>query len=210
MLFDNGFWVYEEALSDKFCDEVIKLAKTKNESLGLIDNMNDKKELSQDDLYKLKVKRNSNLVWLKEAWIYNAVTPYVIEANKKAGWNFHFDFTEMIQFTTYRKKQFYDWHIDGWSKPYSKDPKSPDYGKARKLSVTCQLTDPSLYKGGELELDLRNYPPNKRDEAKHIYRATRKRGSIIIFPSFIWHRVKPILEGERHSLVMWNLGHPFT
>lgn len=35
------------------------------------------------------------------------------------------------------------------------------------------------------------------------------RGSVIIFPSYVWHRVKPVTRGKRYSLVVWNLGHPF-
>jgi PKHD-type hydroxylase len=35
------------------------------------------------------------------------------------------------------------------------------------------------------------------------------RGSIVVFPSFIWHRVKPVTEGIRYSLVIWNLGQPY-
>ena len=37
----------------------------------------------------------------------------------------------------------------------------------------------------------------------------RPRGSIIVFPSFCWHRVAPVTKGTRYSLVMWNLGRPF-
>ena len=50
-----------------------------------------------------------------------------------------------------------------------------------------------------------------RDEAKHLRRAKEilPKGSIIVFPSFVWHRVCPVKSGERNSLVIWNLGYPF-
>jgi hypothetical protein len=35
------------------------------------------------------------------------------------------------------------------------------------------------------------------------------KGSIIVFPSFLWHRVKPVTRGVRYSLVLWHLGYPF-
>ena len=81
----------------------------------------------------------------------------------------------------------------------------------RKLSVTCQLTDGSEYKGGELEFDFRNYDPQMRDETKHLRKATEilPRGSVIVFPSFLWHRVKPVTKGVRYSLVLWNVGYPY-
>ena len=60
-------------------------------------------------------------------------------------------------------------------------------------------------------IDFRNYDPHMRDEAKHLKQAKEilPKGSIIVFPSFVWHRVKPVTKGTRYSLVMWNLGYPF-
>ena len=77
--------------------------------------------------------------------------------------------------------------------------------------MTCQLTDGSEYKGGELEFDSRDYDPPMRNEAKHVMKAKEilPKGSIIVFPSFVWHRVKPVTKGCRYSLVLWNVGDPF-
>jgi PKHD-type hydroxylase len=101
---------------------------------------------------------------------------------------------------------------DSWDKPYDKkDLNHPEHGKIRKLSMTCQLTDGSEYEGGELEFDFRNYNPHMRDESKHRIQCKEilPKGSIIVFPSFVWHRVKPVTKGVRYSLVVWNLGYPF-
>jgi PKHD-type hydroxylase len=81
------------------------------------------------------------------------------------------------------------------------------HGKIRKLSVTCSLSDPKDYKGGELEFDFRNMDPDKKSVRKCA--EISERGSIVVFPSHIWHRVKPVTKGTRYSLVIWNLGHPF-
>ena len=35
------------------------------------------------------------------------------------------------------------------------------------------------------------------------------RGSIIVFPSFLYHRVKPVKQGTRYSLVAWSNGFPY-
>jgi PKHD-type hydroxylase len=32
------------------------------------------------------------------------------------------------------------------------------------------------------------------------------KGSLVVFPSFISHRVKPVTKGTRYSLVIWNIG----
>ena len=60
-------------------------------------------------------------------------------------------------------------------------------------------------------LDFRNYDPHMRDEVKHLRKAKEilPKGSIIVFPSFVWHRVKPVTSGTRYSLVVWHLGRPF-
>ena len=69
------------------------------------------------------------------------------------------------------------------------------------------MTDPSEYDGGELEFQFRN-----NDDPTIIYPCPEimKKGSIVVFPSFLWHRVKPITRGTRNSLVMWHLGQPFV
>jgi PKHD-type hydroxylase len=155
-------------------------------------------------------KRKSDLVWLNDTWIYKELHPYIHLANKNAGWNFEWDSSESCQFTKYKQNQYYDWHSDSFDKPYDR-PGDPEHGKIRKLSVTCQLTDGSEYTGGELEFDFRNYDPHMRDEFKHLKQAKEilPKGSIIVFPSFLWHRVKPVMKGTRYSLVLWNLGYPF-
>ena len=50
-----------------------------------------------------------------------------------------------------------------------------------------------------------------REETKHLIQAKEilPKGSIIVFPSFLWHRVKPVIKGTRYSLVLWNLGRQF-
>ena len=50
-----------------------------------------------------------------------------------------------------------------------------------------------------------------RDENKHVLTVKEilPKGSIVVFPSFVWHRVQPVTKGTRYSLVIWNLGYPF-
>ena len=166
------------------------------------------KKLSNEEITDLKRKRNSNITWLDDPWVYKELHPFIEKANKNAGWNFDWDFSEQCQFTKYKLNQYYDWHCDSWNRPYEKGNTK---GKIRKLSMTCQLTDGSEYDGGELEFDFRQYDPHMRDESKHLQQAKEilPKGSIIVFPSFVWHRVKPVTKGVRYSLVMWNLGYPF-
>ena len=211
MILSNNYWYFRSALTPKFCDEVIEYALSKKEEMARTGAYADKK-LNKKDVLDLQRKRKSDLVWLSENWIYKELHPFVHEANKNAGWNFEWDRSEPCQFTKYKLNQYYDWHCDSWPEPYKrKNPNALDQGKIRKLSMTCQLTDGSEYEGGELEFDFRDYDPNMRDEFKHLKKATEilTKGSIIVFPSSVWHRVKPVTKGVRYSLVVWHLGYPF-
>jgi len=210
MNLSNYFWYFTRALTPKFCDEVIKYALSKEEVMAYTGGYGDRK-LKKDEVKNMQRKRKSDLVWLNDTWIYKEIHPYVHQANKNAGWNFEWDRSESCQFTKYKHNQYYDWHTDPWDKPYQRKEGDPENGKVRKLSMTCQLTDGSEYTGGELEFDFRNYDPNMRDESKHIRQVPEilPKGSIVVFPSHLWHRVKPVTRGTRYSLVVWHLGYPF-
>ncbi len=205
----NYYWYFKSAIPPKICDDIIKHGLSQSETLARTGDYSDK-ELTPNQIKDMKRKRNSDLVWLNDTWIYKELHPYIHIANKDAGWNFEWDWSESCQFTKYKLNQYYDWHCDSWDKPYNK-PNTPDHGKIRKLSMTCQLTDGSEYQGGELEFDFRNYDPHMRDESKHRIQCKEilPKGSIIVFPSFVWHRVKPVTSGTRYSLVVWHLGRPF-
>ena len=211
MNLSNYYWYFKSALTPKFCDEVIKYGLSHTDQLARTGGYGDKK-LSKDEIKNMKRKRNSDITWLNDAWIYKEIQPFVHQANKNAGWNFNWDRSESCQFTKYKLNQYYDWHSDSWEKAYDrKDKNDPSHGRMRKLSMTCQLTDGSEYDGGELEFDFRNYDPHMRDETKHLQKAKEilPKGSVIVFPSHIWHRVKPVTRGVRYSLVSWHIGYPF-
>tara|TARA_R110000796_G_scaffold44799_1_gene109013 strand:+ start:224 stop:859 length:636 start_codon:yes stop_codon:yes gene_type:complete len=210
MILSNYFWYFKSAIPTRICDNIIKHGLSKKERLARTGSFS-KKKLSTDEVKDMKKKRNSDITWLNDTWIYKEIHPYVHIANKNAGWNFDWNFSESCQFTKYKLNQYYDWHCDSFSQIYDTPKNKNTDGKIRKLSMTCQLTDGSEYQGGELEFDFRNYDPQMRDEAKHLIKAKEilPKGSIIVFPSDVWHRVKPVTKGVRYSLVVWHLGHPF-
>ena len=50
----------------------------------------------------------------------------------------------------------------------------------------------------------------KREKQKtKICKEIKPKGSLVVFPSDVWHRIKPIKQGYRYSLVVWNVGDPF-
>jgi len=71
----------------------------------------------------------------------------------------------------------------------------------RKLAMTVQLSDSSDYDGGEFEIWAGG------DE--QFVQLPREKGDIVVFPTFMMHRVKPITRGQRKCLVFWTGGRPF-
>jgi PKHD-type hydroxylase len=211
MNLQNYYYFFQNALTPKFCDELIKYGISQQEQLALTGGQTDKvnkgKPLDDKDIIDLKKKRDSNIVWLSDRWIYKEIQPFIHQANQLAGWNFEWSFSEACQFTKYKLNQFYDWHADSWETPYANKDNPDTFGKIRKLSVTCSLSAPEDYEGGELEFDFRNTDPDKPAIRKCA--EIKPRGSIVVFPSHVWHRVKPVTKGTRYSLVIWNLGYPF-
>ena len=110
----------------------------------------------------------------------------------------HFGFdgvtlTEPAQFTEYPKKGFYDWHMD--LNAFGNTGEHP----IRKISMTCLLSNPADFSGGELTFS----------DAGQQKPLDLKQGQAIFFASFLRHKVAPVKKGIRQSLVMWFGGPPF-
>ena len=114
-----------------------------------------------------------------------------------------------MQYGIYSEGGFYDWHIDEYPSPiWISSPNS--FNKKlgswynRKISVSIFLNDPSEYEGGELDIEVDGPKADSRYETFKL-----PKGSIVVFPSNKWHRVRPITSGVRKSLVAWIFGPPF-
>ena len=137
------------------------------------------------------VVRKSNIKWLpydqQWEWVYDKMMNCINEANN-ALWGFNlYTVLDNIQYTEYEGNGgHYDWHLDI----------GPESINHRKVSVVVQLSDPTEYEGGDLELQPGN----------NSFAVPRKKGAIVLFPSFILHRVTPLTSGLRRSLVLWAGG----
>ena len=201
MLYETDYWFWESAIPSNLCDDIVQHGLSKQESKAFTGTADDPTPEETAD----KI-RQSNVSWLNDRWIYDTLHPYVNAANKNAGWNFDWDWSENIQFTKYKLNQFYDWHQDAYDKVYPENYGSNQAGKIRKLSIIVTLVDGSEYDGGDLQINFRHR--HKIDEIKTITEI-RPKGSVIVFPSYIFHRVTPVTRGTRYSLVNWNLGYPY-
>jgi PKHD-type hydroxylase len=191
MVLSNYYFYFKKAIPLKTCSKILKACRKKIIEQGT----------TQDT-----TKRDCKVAWINDKWIYDILNPFIHFANKEAGWNFQWDWNENSQFTIYEKGHYYGWHVDQGTNPLKYKHKELA-GKSRKLSLTLQLTDKTKYKGGDFQF---KWIQDKKDLVNVITIDDAKDlGTIIIFPSFIWHQVLPITKGKRESLVNWSVGNAF-
>lgn len=211
MILEHKYWVFKNGVSPYICDEILRYVEEKK-TLKKGQVGGEEKDIKTDDpTYKKQLSevRNSNIIWMHEQWVHNEVFPFVETANKNAGWNFNISGFETVQFSKYNVGQFYDWHPDQYNKPYDGE-KNWKKGLIRKISVSVILND--NFEGGDFQIREQRDTidnPEQKDTIK-VTVPERGKGTVIVFPSFLWHRVTPVTKGVRNSLVMWTIGKPFV
>ena len=73
----------------------------------------------------------------------------------------------------------------------------------RKLTAIIQLSDSDDYEGGDFEFGLTD------KEGTDLIKGKRSKGCLLVFPSFLSHRVTPITKGTRYSIITWMEGDTF-
>lgn len=140
--------------------------------------------------------RIAKLVWVDDVDGLGWVMDRLIEIVRKSNIDqFDFDlreFAESPQVATYHASDrgHFAWHSDIGDGALA---------RKRKLTLVLQLSLPSSYVGGDLEV-----MPSTR-----ILSASRAQGCVSIFPSFTLHQVVPVQSGVRHSLTLWAHGPAF-
>jgi PKHD-type hydroxylase len=132
--------------------------------------------------------RSCTVRWLTNQWIKDLIWSYVVRANK-AGFDFAIENECGLQFIEYEavRGDHYHWHHDvDWNGQSPSD---------RKISATIQLSDPSEYQGGEFEF-----------EAIQTTADFKSKGTVLVFPSYLRHRIHPVTSGKRYALVAWFSG----
>ena len=113
----NDWYYFIGALDKKTCNKIRNLAKGKWEESGV----NTKKiQITEEERITGakpipgidKKYRISDVVWIKDQWIYDTIWPYMVEANEKAGWKYDIKAAETMQITRYKKGGFYYFHQD--------------------------------------------------------------------------------------------------
>ena len=176
-------WAYlDNTFTETECDKIIKLGNKSKLKKGQTGNAIQSDKIRNSDVRFIQPDIASD-------WIYRRLTDATQHLNNDF---FNFDlhgFGEDLQFTKYEAPTgHYAYHVDS----------GMGY-KVRKLSSVIQLSDEEDYVGGNLELKLGDEPVI----------LSKKRGTMLLFPSYVLHRVTPVTEGTRYSLVSWVTGPAF-
>lgn len=139
--------------------------------------------------------RSSRILWISDEekfkHLYEEMAMIINNVNDHC-YNYSLYGFECFQYSEYHASEngHYTWHIDTSVRGGQKH--------VRKLSFSAGLND--NYEGGELEFRM---GPN-------TVQYKLKKGQIIVFPSFILHRVAPVTKGVRKTLVGWSRGPNFV
>lgn len=141
---------------------------------------------SDDGSIKDEVSRITELVW-EELYtpIGCVLQSYLAKANEVWGYAVHR--MEKVQMSKYKEGGHYNWHMDS---------KTPVNDEQRKLSIVMLLNND--FEGGDLELAT--------NQGQNVLKS---QGDIVVFPSFLNHRVHPVTKGTRYTAVSWAYGPTF-
>lgn len=205
--------VVKNALTQEGCDNLVKELSKKTYQQG--------KHIQDDGKVVSSMEtRQSKVVWFNDLDLAFTIKSAVDIVNYQAGWRYDIGEAEQFQFTVYEKDDHYNWHTDGqcdhWCarqssvfhniKPeemnlkYTAEPTL--LGTVRKISVSAILNDD--YEGGELL-----FSTIEKEATVQTTKIEAKKGDLVVFPSFIEHKVAPVTKGTRYSVVVWYGGPPF-
>lgn len=143
-----------------------------------------------------RIDRDESTEFMYQKFVDLAGT--LVDISRKKPWVFgeHFNLyenlQERLQYTVYdgEVEGHYTWHRD----TNNREGMTP-----RKLTLVLQLSDPTEYEGGLLQLS-EDRDPNTAVTVE------RQKGLILAFPSWALHRVSPVTLGTRRTLVLWFSG----
>ena len=176
----------QKVFTKKLCEKIISYHSNWTEGIGYIGENKSNTNMRHCKTYIPSPIENMEMDWIaKELW-------KIISITNAETYNFNLSGAFELQLLRYDLGGHYKTHIDiGCEDTHGTTIK-------RKISFTLLLND--SYEGGELGFD---------NEEKT--RSNLEIGDLILFPSFLPHRVEPVTSGVRWSLVGWSLGDkPFV
>jgi PKHD-type hydroxylase len=181
-MFKSTYVLWDSAVPGELCDLALKNLDWEAARKGTVGG---------DDNTNLE-KRRTDIIWENVMQPLGCIARmYIGMSNKGGEWNFDATGQESTQLTRYRSEEegFYDWHMDTIP---------PENGLQRKLTCVILLNNSSEFEGGVLEIEGANPQP-----------LLTNKGSIVVFPAFLPHRVTPVTSGVRYTAVTWASGPAF-
>jgi len=191
------FYVFPRAVKPDVCEQIVK--DCKQNILGKASVLDfDKKGRDDPEVRKTLV----HFIKDKDNKVNELAWHFLREANK-IQFNYDLDYFQAIQFAEYKNGGFYGWHQD--------DSGIEKSNEIRKLSLSLILSNPDNFEGGELQFYNGDRPMEDTEDvtAEQVTNDIKAQGSVIVFDSRDFHRVTPVVEGTRHSIVCWCCGPNF-
>lgn len=183
---------WDGAFNDEDIKTILNHCNSLEKENATIIGTNDAKETEKTRVSTIKfVKKDDHTSWIFDK--FNAV----IEGLNERFYNYNLNGYDSFQYTEYdcEKLGKYDWHQDMLHG-------SNTLGYTRKLSLVMNLTEPGEdYEGGRFQFNV-----GREEEPETIH---FPKGRIVAFPSYMIHRVTPVMRGIRKSIVIWVLGPKF-
>lgn len=133
-------------------------------------------------------------------WIYDKLNNIIGFYNDTL---FGFDLVgfDYMQYAVYDETGKHEFHMD-----IALDaPQTISYQineNMRKMTIVLMLNQQGVdFEGGDFQIN--------RSEERFAETVPMKKGSVLLLPSFILHRVTPVIRGLRKTLVCWVIGPKF-
>ena len=178
-------------LNDMFTDEELQIIDS-----AVKNTPDEDGNIIKQDVDKTRDKiRKNTATWLENKnemeQVYHKLRDIFKYVND-AKFQFAIDFLQPLEYLTYNKDSYFDWHVDG---PMKED----NIHAIRKISCSILLNED--YEGGDFNFNCKQHGWN-------IGRI--KKNSGLFFCSMLPHTITPVIGGVRKSLVSWACGPNFV
>jgi PKHD-type hydroxylase len=184
----------ESAFSEEEVDLIVASLQVEEKEQGQIGG-----KIESETLLKVRSSKVYFINYSKEySWLFDKFNKIIQNVNEEY-YNFDLNGYDYIQYSEYLANEngHYDYHIDLMMDMIPQ--KDYDF-LYRKLSFTLCLNQQGTdYSGGDFKIKTGTEEPSVK----------LNKGDMIVFPSFILHKVEPVTEGVRKSLVGWVTGPKF-
>ena len=180
----NSWWyVWDAEVSETDCEQIKSLFHVEDKQTGKVGDDSTDKKIRQSTVVGLQYGSDDN------ERINTLIEKYIVMANTEC---FGFDLNgfKEFQIAEYTAGGHYNNHFD---------MRLDNRASVRKLGITVQLSDPTEYAGGEFMFSDDIGTPSQD--------IIKQKGTVVVFPSFLYHRVMPVSRGRRYSLVGWYEGN---